>query len=126
MEINPIQILDFIIHNAWYVQSLTALILILLIYGMWELFEHFDEKGWLAILPLVNLYVLCKLVFSKPLFSFLFFIIPLVNVIFWFILNIRLMKKLNRTIFIGILSAIFPFFTYPLYGRLSRTQEINK
>jgi len=126
MEINPIEILDFIIHNAWYVQSLTAIILILLIYGMWELFEHFGEKGWLAILPLVNLYVLCKLVFSKAFFSFLLLIIPIVNILFWFILNIRLMKKLNRNIFIGILSVFFPFITYPLYGRLSRYQEIKK
>lgn len=124
MEINPIEILDFIIHNAWYVQSLIAIILILFIYGTWELFEHFGEKGWLALIPIVNIYILCKQVFSKPFLTLLLFFIPFVNIVFWFILNIRLMKSLNRNIFIGISSVFFPFITYPLYGRLSRYQEI--
>lgn len=51
---------------------------VLLVISRWKLFKKAGEKGWKAIIPLYNLYVLYKLTWSKK-----YFWILMVSTILW-------------------------------------------
>ena len=55
-------------------------ILILAIAGLWKTFEKAGEPGWGAIVPLYNIYLMCKIA-GRPGWWFILWLIPCVGVI---------------------------------------------
>lgn len=50
--------------------------------GMWKTFSKAGERGWGAIVPIYNIYLMIK-VADKPWYWILLFLIPVVNVILY-------------------------------------------
>lgn len=54
---------------------------IVVIIGMWKVYEKAGQEGWKCIIPIYNLYILLKIV-GKPGWWLILLIIPFVNYIF--------------------------------------------
>lgn len=78
-----------------------AIIVVLSIIAMWKMFTKAGEAGWKAIIPIYNIYTLCKIVDGKGI-KFLLFIIPVVNIIYSIIFDIRTAKAYGKGAGFGI------------------------
>lgn len=90
-------------------------IVILLIAAMWKVFSKAGQPGWAAIIPIYNIYVLCK-VAGRPGWWLLLMLIPLVNIIIAIILNIDIAKNFGKGVGFGIGMIFLPFIFYPVLG----------
>ena len=64
---------------------------------MWVVFAKGDQPGWTAIIPILNLFVLLKLV-KRPLWRVLLMLIPCVNII----VLIMVMRDLSKAFDHGV------------------------
>ena len=97
----------------WLVIQLALTVLV--IAGMWKVFEKAGEPGWAAIIPIYNLYILTKIV-GRPWWWLLLLLIPLVNIIFLIIINSDLSKAFGRGIGTTLGLIFLPFIFYPILG----------
>ena len=67
-------------------------VIVLLIAAIWKVFSKAGQPGWAAIIPIYNIYVMCK-VAGRPGWWLLLMLIPLVNVIIAIILNVDIAKN---------------------------------
>lgn len=63
--------------------------------AMWKVFAKADKPGWAVLIPIYNLYVLLQVV-GRPGWWLIMFLIPLVNVIFMFIVMFDLAKAFGK------------------------------
>jgi len=96
--------------------------LLLMIMGMWIIFTKAGKPGWAAIIPIYNLIVQLDIV-GRPLWWILLLLIPLVNVILWFIVSIDLAKSFGKGIGFGIGLAFFPFIFHLILAFGSATYQ---
>ena len=76
-------------------------IAVVTIIGMWKVFTKAGEEGWKSIIPVYNLYTLCKIVGVSPwwiLIIFLGGIVSIIPIIGW-------LAYMAATIYFGILLA---------------------
>ncbi|MFC2124579.1 DUF5684 domain-containing protein [Bacteroidota bacterium] len=89
--------------------------LILMIAALWKIFVKAGKPGWAAIIPIYNVIVLLEIV-GKPLWWFLLFLIPLVNIVIAIIVIHGLSKSFGKgagfTVGLIFLGIIF----YPILG----------
>jgi len=92
------------------------LILILMIAGMWKMFEKAGKPGWAAIIPIYNLIVLLQII-SKPVWWIVLFLIPIVNLVILIIVSMDLAVCFGKSKGWGVaLLFFFGFIGYPLLG----------
>ncbi len=63
--------------------------------AMWKIFTKAGKPGWAVLIPIYNLYVLLEIV-GRPVWWLIMLLIPLVNVIFMFILAFDLAKSFGK------------------------------
>src|SRR3977135_3170676 len=88
-------------------------VIILLIAAMWKVFSKAGQPGWAAIIPIFNMYVLCK-VAGRPGWWVILMLIPLVNLIILIIVNIDIAKNFGKGVGFGIGLILLPFIFYPI------------
>ncbi|PKP53997.1 MAG: signal peptidase I [Bacteroidetes bacterium HGW-Bacteroidetes-1] len=82
----------------------------------WQLFEKAGEKGYLTLIPFYNMYILLKII-KKPLWWYIFIIIPFINVFVYMLMLIELVKSFGKESFWEhFLSALVPFVYLPIIG----------
>ncbi len=95
---------------------LSILFFILSLAGLWKIFDKAGRKGWEAIIPLYNFYVWLKII-KKPLWWYLFIIIPFINVFTLLLMVVETLKCFRKD---GLgeqaLGVLFPFFFLPYLG----------
>lgn len=96
---------------------------IIAIVAMWKIFTKAGEAGWKSIVPFLNLYTLVKIADGKGI-KFLLFCIPIVNVIFGFMLYIRLAKAFGKSTGFGI-GLIFLNFIFMLILAFGDAQYVG-
>src|SRR6185503_18690006 len=64
-------------YSTWFIVA-CIVIFLLQTAGMWCVFEKAGKPGWLAIIPLVNLYIMIK-IGGKSGWRLLLMLIPIVN-----------------------------------------------
>ena len=74
---------------------ISFIICVIMIVSLWIIFKKAGKPGWAAIIPLYNVYMLYDISFGNGLF-FLTSLIPVVNIVFLFILNYKLAKCIFR------------------------------
>src|SRR5713226_7202812 len=67
-------------------------VLILMIAAMWKVFSKAGQPGWAILIPIYNLYIICK-VAGRPGWWLILMFIPLVNFIILVILDIDIAKN---------------------------------
>jgi hypothetical protein len=72
-----------------------ALLWLFLIVAMWKVYTKAGQPGWAVLIPIYNMVVLLQIV-RKPLWWFVMFLIPFVNIIFLILVNIELAKAYGK------------------------------
>jgi hypothetical protein len=95
------------------VDLIVLAIAVLELAAYWMVFQKAGEPGWAAIIPIYNTLVLLKVV-GRPAWWFVLFLIPLVNVVMWFIVSLDLAKVFGRGTGFGVATFFFPYVTVPM------------
>lgn len=90
-------------------------IVVLQIAAWWMMFEKAGQPGWGAIIPIVNLYFLCK-VAGRPGWWVILLLIPLVNIIALIIVSVDIARNFGKGVLFGIGLFILGFIFYPILG----------
>ena|SRR5947209_15791732 len=83
--------------------------------AVWRMFMKANEPGWAAIIPIYNTIVLLKLA-GRPAWWFLLLLIPIVNLVLWWIVSQDLSKAFGRGTGFGVATFFFSFVTFPILG----------
>jgi len=76
-------------------------ILVLIIAGFWKVFTKAGHPGWMAIIPILNLYILCKIA-GRPGWWLILLLIPFINFVASAIISIDVAKAFGKTVAFGI------------------------
>jgi hypothetical protein len=90
-------------------------IAILVIAGFWKVFEKAGHPGWAAIVPIYNLYILCK-VAGRPGWWIILMFIPFVNFIIFAIVSIDVAKSFGKGVGFGVGLWLLGMIFYPILG----------
>ena len=90
-----------------------AVVIIFIIASMWKVFTKAGQPGWAAIVPIYNLYILCK-IGGKPGWFVLLFLIPLVNIYAMFAVPIAVAHRFGKGTGFGVGLALLGFIFYPI------------
>ena len=89
---------------------LYVILLIILLMGIWRMFEKGGIPGILGLIPIVNIFFLAKLA-GKPMWWALLFMIPFVNVVIAILILIGIAERFGR----GIGTALGLVFLTPIF-----------
>lgn len=90
-------------------------ILILVIAGLWKTFSKAGEPGWAAIVPIYNLYILCKIA-GKPWWWLILLCIPLVGIVVALVVCLSLAKNFGKGPGFAIGLWLLGFIFIPILG----------
>jgi uncharacterized membrane protein YhaH (DUF805 family) len=88
---------------------------ILMIAALWKIFSKAGQPGWASIIPILNIYFICKIV-GRPGWWVILMLIPFVNFIIWIILCIDLAKSFGKGAGFGIGLILLSFIFFPILG----------
>lgn len=103
------------IRPAFPLSVLLALlaICILVIAGLWIVFQKGGQAGWKCLVPFYNMYVLMEISGKPGWWMFLLFV-PLVGVAFLLFAMLSLAKKFRRSELFGVGLLLLPMIFFPL------------
>lgn len=90
-------------------------LIVLLLVGMWRVFEKAGHPGWAAIIPIYNSYILCKIA-GKPGWWVLLMLIPLVNFVILLLISLEVSRNFGKTSGFAIGLWLLPIVFYPILG----------
>jgi hypothetical protein len=94
-------------------QIVVLAVAVLLIVSFWKVFTKAGQPGWGSLVPIYNLYLMCKIA-GRPGWWLLLMLIPLVNFVVAIVLGIDIAKNFGRGVGFGIgLAFLGPVF-YPI------------
>ncbi len=95
---------------------LTILFFLASVAGLWKIFQKAGFRGWEAIIPLYNFYIWLKVI-NKPLWWFIFILIPFINVFTILLMVVETLKCFRKD---GLgeqaLGVLLPFVFLPWLG----------
>lgn len=104
---------------------LFIIFLILTVIGLWKLFEKAGQPGWTILIPFYNFYIWLKII-DKPIWWYIFILIPFINVFMILLMIVELAKCYNKySLWEQGLSVIVPFFYLPYMGFIEKEEYIN-
>ncbi len=68
---------------------------LLIIIAAWKIYKKAGRPGWASIIPIYNAYKFCEIADGKGI-KFLLLLIPIVNVIYALMLEVRLAKAFGK------------------------------
>ena len=92
--------------------SLILALSLLVVVGMWKAFAKAGQPGWAVLIPIYNIYVMCKIA-GRPGWWVFLFLVPLVNFVILFIVNIDIASPA----FAAQVAALDPSAPYAVYCR---------
>ena len=90
-------------------------VIILMIAGMWKMFEKAGQQGWLAIIPILNIYILIKIA-GREGWWIILFLIPCVNIVVALLVYLDVAKQFGKSAGYGIGLWLLGFIFFPLLG----------
>lgn len=90
-------------------------IIVAIIAGVWKVFAKAGKPGWAAIIPIYNLIVLLEIA-GKPLWWFILFLIPVVNLVAAVLVGIAVAKNFGKSDAFGIGLGLLGFIFFPILG----------
>ena len=79
----------------------------------WKLFEKAGVKGYFSLIPFYNLYLFLGII-KKPLWWYIFLIIPFINVFVYMLMLIELIRCFGKEkLWEQFVVAVIPFFYLP-------------
>lgn len=90
-------------------------IIVLVIAGMWKMFTKAGQPGWAAIIPILNLYFLCKIA-GRPGWWLILMFIPIVNFVVSIIVMLDIAKSFGKGVGFAIGLILLGFIFIPILG----------
>jgi hypothetical protein len=90
-------------------------VLVLVIVAMWKLFTKAGEPGWYSIIPIWSTLVLLKIV-GRPMWWFLLFFIPVVNIVVMIIVLNDLSKSFGKGVGFTVGLVLLPYIFMLVLG----------
>lgn len=90
---------------------LSFLVYIVIVIALWRVFTKAGYPGWLAIIPIVNVFVLVKVAGFSAWFGLLY-IVPIVGFIFHLIVSLRVGKAFGH----GAVFSVFLIWIFYIVG----------
>ena len=90
-------------------------IIVLVIAGLWKVFTKAGQPGWAAIVPIYNIYVMCKIA-GRPGWWLVLLFIPVVNLIVSAIVSVDTAKAFGKGTGFGIGLWLLGVIFYPILG----------
>lgn len=90
-------------------------VVVLMVVGMWKVFEKAGKPGWAAIVPIYNVVVLLEIV-KKPVWWVVLFLIPCANIVAAILIALELAKVFGKDTGFAIGLILLPFVFYPMLG----------
>jgi len=90
-------------------------IIVIVIVALWKVFTKAGQPGWGAIIPIYNIYLLCKIA-GKPGWWVLLMFIPFVNFIIGIFVALGVAANFGKGAGFGIGLVFLPFIFYPILG----------
>ena len=91
----------------------------------WQLFEKAGYDGWKTLIPFYNLCVWLKII-KKPLWWYIFLLIPFINVFVYMLMIVEMLKCYNK---FGLgeqaIGVIFPFIYLPYLGFSAKAKYLD-
>jgi hypothetical protein len=91
------------------------LVAVLMIVALWKIFTKAGQPGWACLIPIYNIYILCKIV-GRPGWWVILMLIPFVNFIIAIILFIDLAKSFGNGVGFGLGLAFLGIIFFPILG----------
>ena len=105
---------DYAARTGGGVTGIISLIIgLIVLVAFWKLFTKAGQPGWAAIIPIFNLYILCKIA-GRPGWWVILMFIPLVNFIIWIVIAIDVAKKFGKGAGFGVGIAFLSFIFVPI------------
>ena len=100
-------------------------IIIVIIGGMWKLFEKAGKPGWASLIPIYNFSVMMEIT-GKPIWQIVFFFIPFANIYLVITLGVSFCRSYGK---FGIGNYLFYFFlsfiAIPVWGFSDETRYLG-
>lgn len=80
---------------------------------MWRVFEKAGKPGWACIVPIYNGLVMLDIA-GKSRWWFLWYFIPIANIVVAFIVHIEIAHRFGRSTAFGVGLALLGFIFYPI------------
>ena len=93
----------------------SLVICLVIIIGLWKVFTKAGQPGWAAIIPIFNLYILCKIA-GRPGWWVLLMLIPIVNFVIWIIVSLDVARNFGKGAGFGIGIALLSFIFLTILG----------
>lgn len=90
-------------------------ILIFVLAGMWKAFAKAGQPGWGVIIPIYNMYLMCKIA-GRPGWWVILMFIPIVNLVIAIILSIDIAKAFGHGVGFGLGLAFLGIIFWPILG----------
>ncbi|HNW89006.1 MAG TPA: signal peptidase I [Bacteroidales bacterium] len=99
---------------------LTIVFFIATMIGLWGLFAKAGQKGWIVLIPFYNFYIWLKII-KKPLWWYIFILVPFINVFTIMLMIVELVKCYNKNgLGAQALSILVPFGYLPYLAFVSK------
>lgn len=88
---------------------------VVVIVGMWKVFEKAGKPGWGSIIPIYNVILLLEIA-GKPIWWIFLLLIPFVNIVIAIMVCIDLAKNFGKDAGFGVGLALLGFIFFPILG----------
>ncbi len=88
-------------------------IIFVCIAALWKTFEKAGKPGWAAIVPIYNTYVMIQIA-GRPGWWLLLMFIPLVSLIFYFIVSLDIARCFGKGAGFGVGLFFLPLIFFPI------------
>lgn len=85
----------------------------LIVASMWKVFDKAGQPGWGAIVPIFNIYLMCKIA-NRPAWWMVLFFIPVVSLIAFAVLSFDIAKAFGKGAGFGLGLFLLGFIFYPI------------
>jgi hypothetical protein len=91
------------------------IVLLVVIAGLWKVFEKAGQPGWAAIIPIYNNYIMQQIV-GRETWWLIFLFIPGLQIVWTIVIGLDMAKSFGKETLWAIGLILFPYVFYPLLG----------
>ena len=102
----------------------SGILCLIFIISYWKIFTKAGKPGWASIVPIYNIVVMLEIAGMSPLFILLF-LIPFVNIIVLFMVNIKIANKFGKSSSFGIGMTLLSIIFVPILAFSDNKIENN-
>jgi hypothetical protein len=100
---------------AFVILLIYLAVVVFYIVASWKVFAKAGEPGWGVIVPIYNLYLICK-ISGRPEWWLILFFIPMVNIVIGLIIAMDIAKAFSKSSGFGIGLWLLSFIFVPILG----------